>query len=298
MIRLMEQKRKTERTRLTRRELAAAGAAICLAVPLLMGCGRKETGRKHATIRSGSVQSQHPTQSTYPTARPSAVQTLPPQTQDQPLVYDPRRPEYKGENPQWTKVRFEWQCQDNWHSAWMEIPLDVQMYNYYHDLGRYYGVENYYLYIQDENNQAIVRDLVDAMQDVAQAYAYDDAAVAREIVKFVQDCIEYQYDDEGTGQEEYPKYPIETLYERRGDCEDSSILMAALLREWGYEVGFLQLPQHVAVAIRTTDTYAEGPYYEIDGHRYLFIESTGSGWQIGAIPEDFSETGAKLYRIP
>lgn len=116
-------------------------------------------------------------------------------------------------------------------------------------------MENLHLYINDENNREIICSIADAMRDVADKLSYDDSAVAREIVKFVQDVIEYQYDSETTGQEEYPRYPIETLYERQGDCKDTSILMAALLKELGYEVGLLYLPGHAAVAIRTSDTY-------------------------------------------
>ncbi len=159
-------------------------------------------------------------------------------------------------------------------------------------------MENLHLYINDENNREIICSIVDAMRDVADKLSYDDSAVAREIVKFVQDVIEYQYDSETTGQEEYPRYPIETLYERQGDCKDTSILMAALLKELGYEVGLLYLPGHAAVAIRTSDTYNATAYYEIDGHRYLFIESTGSGWSIGEIPDEFIEAGAEMYMVP
>lgn len=188
------------------------------------------------------------------------------------------------------------------NSQFRDISLDIQvdknMYLYYRSLQRYYNVENMYLYINDENNREIIRTIVDAIRDVAKKFSYDDASVAREIVKFVQDVIEYEYDSVSTGQEEYPRYPIETLYERQGDCEDTSILMAALLKEWGYEVGLLHLPGHAAVAIRTSDTYNATAYYEIDGHRYLFIESTGSGWSIGEIPDEFLDAGAELYVIP
>ena len=104
------------------------------------------------------------------------------------------------------------------------------MYEHYRGLSRYYGVENFHLYINDENNARLVRQVVNAMRDVAEALSYDDSAVAREMAKFVQDCIVYEYDSDTTGQDEFPRYPIETLYERRGDCEDTSILMAALLK--------------------------------------------------------------------
>lgn len=215
-----------------------------------------------------------------------------------PLVYDDRVAEYSGENPEWETLHFEWTSQNGRNPISLDIQVDKNMYLYYRSLQRYYNVENMYLYINDENNREIIRTIVDAIRDVAKKFSYDDASVAREIVKFVQDVIEYEYDSVSTGQEEYPRYPIETLYERQGDCEDTSILMAALLKEWGYEVGLLHLPGHAAVAIRTSDTYNATAYYEIDGHRYLFIESTGSGWSIGEIPDEFLDAGAELYVIP
>lgn len=215
-----------------------------------------------------------------------------------PLIYDDRVAAYSGENPEWETMHFEWVCQNGHDTISLDIPVDKQMYLYYRGLQRYYNMENLYLYINDENNREIIRSIVDAMRDVAIKLSYDDSAVAREIVKFVQDAIEYQYDSDTTGQEEYPRYPIETLYERQGDCEDTSVLMAALLKEWGYEVGLLYLPGHAAVAIRTSDTYNATAYYEIDGHRYLFIESTGSGWSIGEIPDEFLEAGVEMYVVP
>lgn len=74
--------------------------------------------------------------------------------------------------------------------------------------------------------------------------------------------------------------------------------MAALLKEWGYEVGFLHLPGHIAVAVRASDDYSSTAYYEINGHRYLYIESTGSGWKIGDIPNDYLETSVEFFPIP
>ena len=35
---------------------------------------------------------------------------------------------------------------------------------------------------------------------------------------------------------DHPKYPIETLWENGGDCEDSSALYASLMEALGYEV--------------------------------------------------------------
>lgn len=221
-----------------------------------------------------------------------------PQPTAPPLVVDNRIPNYQQTNPQWELLRYEWFCLNNRDTMWLEVPVDVQMYIYYRNLERYLDVGDYYRYIVDENNQDIIRQIVSVLQDVGNDLSYTDMDMIREIVKFVQDVIEYEYDIDSTGEIEYPRYPIETLYERRGDCEDTSILLAAMLRELGYEVGFLALPRHIAVAVRAVDDYDSSSYYEINGKRYVYIESTASGWNIGDIPKDYQQTEAEFYLIP
>ena len=214
------------------------------------------------------------------------------------LIYtDDRIPNYSAANPIWETIHFEWESQDKRGTMQIDIAIDSEMYKYYRSLGRYYGIIDYPKYINDVNNKTIISEIVKVIRNVANNNSYSDAAVVREIAKFVQDAIEYQYDSDTAGEDEYPRYPIETLYERQGDCEDTSILMAALLKELGYEVGFLHLPGHLAVALRTSDNYSDGAYYEINGHRYLYIESTGSGWNIGDIPEDIQGQQATFYAI-
>ena len=219
-------------------------------------------------------------------------------TQKGQIYTDERIPNYTASNPVWETIHFAWESQDKRGTVQVDVSIDHEMYRYYRGLGRYYAVDEYQNYINDANNKAIAAEIVQAIRNTSNNNAYSDAATVREIAKFVQDTIEYQYDFDTTGEEEYPRYPIETLYERQGDCEDTSILMAALLKELGYEVGFLHLPGHLAVVLRTADNYSGGDYYEIDGHRYLYIESTGSGWNIGDIPEDVMGQQAAFYAIP
>ena len=219
-------------------------------------------------------------------------------TQEGLIYTDDRVPNYTAANPLWQTLHFAWESQDKRGTVQVDISIDSEMYRYYRGLGRYYGADEYQNYVNDANNKKIAAELVSAIRSASNSGAQSDAAVVREIAKFVQDTITYQYDLDTTGEDEYPRYPIETLYERQGDCEDTSILMAALLKESGYEVGFLHLPGHLAVVLRTADDYTGGAYYEIDGHRYLYIESTASGWNIGDIPEDVMNQPATFYAIP
>lgn len=300
------------------RRFVAACLLLTVFLTCLSGCGRRAGASKRISARgrSGGIPAAE-TSPGYATETPteSSAETLPQYTVGRaytaeeptetadassgPLLYgDNRIPDYDPTDPQWETIRFDWECQNGVSTAWAEISVDANMYRYYRSLGRYYSVAEYYHYINDENNRALVQGLVDALRDVAKGLHYDAGAVAREIATFVQSCIEYRSDRETAGQEDYPKYPIETLYERQGDCEDTSILMAAMLKEFGYEVGFLLLPSHVAVALRTTDDYQGSAYYQIGDKRYLYIESTANGWKIGDIPEDYANVRAEFYPVP
>lgn len=210
---------------------------------------------------------------------------------------DSRVPNYAATNPDYETLRFEWESQDNRKMLWIDLTVDSNMYGYYKKLDRYYEVKDYVKYANDPNNEALAAQIADCLREIGDSLSYSDAEVAREAVNFVQSVIEYRYDIESTGEEDYPKYPIETIYERQGDCEDSSILLAAILKEMGYEVALLHLPQHVAVAVKTTDDYNAGSYYELNGHRYLFIECTAKGWNIGDIPENYREESAEFYFV-
>ena len=68
-------------------------------------------------------------------------------------------------------------------------------------------------------------------------------------VSFAQN-LPYTADDVTTGFDEYPRFPYETLYDNGGDCEDTSILVSAMLRELRYGVALLHFPGHMAVRLR------------------------------------------------
>ncbi|MFH0769103.1 MAG: hypothetical protein V1932_06020, partial [Chloroflexota bacterium] len=77
-------------------------------------------------------------------------------------------------------------------------------------------------------------------------------------------------------------------------CEDTSILLASLLDKMGYGVVLLDLPQHVAVGIKGGEN-VYGTYWNYGGDRYYYIETTGSGWGIGQLPEEYEGASANVY---
>lgn len=112
------------------------------------------------------------------------------------------------------------------------------------------------------------------------------------ILHFVQSVITYKSD---VG--EYPKYPLETLAEDSGDCEDFSILGAAILKVMGYDVALLFLPGHAALGVAGA-TGIPGAYAESEGKRYYYVEMTSTGWKIGEIPSEYKDSAITVVPVP
>lgn len=108
---------------------------------------------------------------------------------------------------------------------------------------------------------------------------------------FVQG-LDYVSDDIGTGYDEYPKFPLETLYDQGGDCEDSSILLASLLRELGYGTVLVMTEDHMGVGVKASEP-ANFTYMNMD---FYYIETTAPGWGIGELPEEIN--GVNITILP
>jgi hypothetical protein len=88
-----------------------------------------------------------------------------------------------------------------------------------------------------------------------------------------------------------PKYPVETLVEGTGDCDDKSLLLAGLLAREGYRVSLLYFPdeQHMAVGVGAT----EGTFRDTG---LAYVETTNLS--LVGIPVSELEGGATLNSDP
>ncbi len=118
---------------------------------------------------------------------------------------------------------------------------------------------------------------------------FEEAAA---VLGFAQ-SVPYSLDIESTGDEEYWRYPIETMYEQTGDCEDLSILAASVLRELGHEVLPMVTHDHAAIGI-SAPVGLPGTYVDYEGHRYYYCETTASGSRIGQLPADVNPAELKF----
>ncbi len=128
---------------------------------------------------------------------------------------------------------------------------------------------------------------------------------AQRLLDFVHSQI---YDSRIEMERDYVKYPIETMVERNGDCEDLSILAAALIKSVGLDVSLVYIlplegekSTHMAMGVVGE---FKGRHYELEGRKYYYTETTGtdwltnrSNWKIGEMPKEYGTRPAYVIVI-
>lgn len=129
-------------------------------------------------------------------------------------------------------------------------------------------------------NDPYITNLVGQIQ--TQCLGQSDAYIANVMLAFTQ-YIEYQYDSDSMGQDEYWKYPLETLFDECGDCEDTSFLFCAMAKAGGYDCALILFSGHMAAGIYVDGITGTG-YYDYNATRYYYCETTSIGWKVGDTP--------------
>ena len=129
----------------------------------------------------------------------------------------------------------------------------------------------------------IIDDISSIISTMAQERGLTREGTINLVLSFVQ-SLDYAFDEGTAGQDEYWRYPVETLYEGAGDCEDMSFLFASVIEAMGYDVIILLFEDHMAVGVACAG--ASGTYYNLDGSRYFYCEMTASGWELGRAPRE------------
>ena len=165
------------------------------------------------------------------------------------------------------------------------IPITEYYYATVNDIPRYGGgayarVQDYVTY-----DSRVIVHMAENLTVFTQGMS--DLARAEFVLKFVQ-SIPYVEDKVSKGQRDYWKFPVETLWEKNGDCEDHAVLLAALLKALGYDVvlhhvyvyqGSKLVSGHVAVGVVVEG--GSGYSTIIDGKEYFYCEGTaevGQSW--------------------
>lgn len=136
-------------------------------------------------------------------------------------------------------------------------------------------IEDYFpAFVDEEHQEGFYNDLLTQLRRVRDERGLDADRYAELLTVFAQ-SLTYQTDPVDLE----PKFPVETVVDGAGDCDDKSLLLAGLLAREGYDVAILlfEPEKHVALGIRSEDI----------GYRdtgYAFTETTTGGF-VGMVPE-------------
>lgn len=132
------------------------------------------------------------------------------------------------------------------------------------------------------------------LPEIQHSVSDDTVSTEKAIVDFVQ-SLYYVRDSISSGFDDYTQTPTETLAIQQGDCEDTSLLLAALLSASGRDTVLIEFPQHIGVGIQGNYSGASASYNEIE---YYYIETTSQNWEIGDFPNTLSREDVTLYPVP
>ena len=185
------------------------------------------------------------------------------------------------------KITVSWQHKGYPYTTQFGIPSD--RYSWYRNKARHYHNGEYATYL-DPAIQSIAEDITDNARSQGESCLYCAA------IDFVESMV-YQYDIDYNGIDDYPKYAIETIVDQRGDCEDTSYLMGAILRALNIDTVLLLYSDHMAVGIACDG--CTGTYYNHRGKRFFFLETTGdpNSWELGGIWGKYGSETPQIIEI-
>ncbi|MDV0446572.1 hypothetical protein MsAg5_04170 [Methanosarcinaceae archaeon Ag5] len=208
-------------------------------------------------------------------------------------INDPDRVNYfnnQVDEPGYYTRTYNWTYDNQSWSYTVSVPID--MYNDYRNKSHTRG--DYSQYAVSPDDRAVLGQIVDSFKQQGALYNYSEDQVVENMIAFIQ-AMPYTSDSVTTGFDEYPRYPIETLVDGGGDCEDSSILAAALLNEMGYDTALLGFDNHMALGVAGIDN-AAGTYFERNG-KYYYVETTSNDYDIGEVPPGVDKSTIHIYKM-
>ena len=145
----------------------------------------------------------------------------------------------------------------------MDIAIPEAIVEYYSTKERY-STQDYRGYIAHPYDDAYVKVLVSEFDRIIALTDLTGEDKIGLVCSFVQSR---DYTQDATSLE-YPKYPVETLMDNGGDCEDTTILMGHLLKEMGVDTALIYMPGHMALAIEGNST---GLKWTLDNKTYSYM---------------------------
>lgn len=161
-----------------------------------------------------------------------------------------------------------------------------------------YLLEMYYYMLGNPQHLLACSKIVQYINRLCSQRGVNELDKLQFVLDFVQEPnIKFILDDKSkelAGAQEYIRYPDETLFDGRGDCDCKSFLAATLYHLMGYNVLYILSEKlgHAAICIEYDSRWASrldnktnirNATIEINGRWYIYCETTSDGFRIGNI---------------
>lgn len=175
---------------------------------------------------------------------------------------------------------FSWEYQSKQYSIGFD--LEESTYNYYKskDHTCCYEDEDYLDYSTPRAGYVI--EIAESLETMAISEGHTSQLERAEFILAFVGSIPYVFDPDDDF--DHPKYPIETLWENGGDCEDSSALYASIMEALGYETILVLLETkfeaadswggHALIGIHISNHTGESFTLNGDSKPYYIAETT------------------------
>ena len=201
----------------------------------------------------------------------------------------------------YTTVQYEWSVDGESYTYSLDILYsDVVYHRDYYDVSQ----RQQDIYNDHQRDRTFVTYEDKYIQQIATDFGtMTEGMTDLERVNFLlafSQCLGYEDDSVYMGYEEYWKFPLETLYDHGGDCEDTSILLASLAEAMGYDASLLLFPGHMAAGIHIDGDYPDlnGFYLRSDPDKvYYYCETTSTGFTVGQIPSSVDTENTTMVVI-
>ena len=197
---------------------------------------------------------------------------------------------------------YRWTFNDkNWKLS-MDIPITTYETYRYSPVNRIpQSVNNDAMRSFVTSDDKVIEDFADKLSSLAKNEGYDSIKTANFILRFVQSNIAYKSDEVSKKEVEYWRFPVETLVDKQGDCEDTSVLFASIMVALGYDTVLLYYILeddigHLAVGIHINGITGDYVVYN-DDKKYFYCETTTAGINVGELPSDIPSKPDKIVKI-
>jgi len=153
----------------------------------------------------------------------------------------------------------------------------------------------------DQIGDWLIEQLLNKISEVARTEQLSRYDTMQLILSFCQHpnfdwVMDYDCPEIGNAAD-YFRFPIETIYDKRGDCDCTALMGFMIFKKAGIPSAYILMigeggSKHAAFAIGNVpenEVGANDGIITIAGKKYYFCETVGEDWKVGVLPDSYAQ---------